>query len=117
MSFQAGSLTLTTVAVILPLGGIAAQRVAQSRNNTCSCCYTLRGFVIPGSSFGSAAACKPARKSSSARNGITTQVSVLSHSDSAAAQRQGPGLVDMELGEVDCQVTVNRSLLQQVHRI
>ncbi|KAH6897499.1 fungal pheromone mating factor STE2 GPCR-domain-containing protein [Thelonectria olida] len=123
-NFESASLTLTSVAIILPLGTLAAQRIAHSTNlsNPTGSSSCSRYGTHPGTG----SSMRPLKPSSIA-TGTTAQSSILSRCEAGGMSasfhdhRDSGGL---ELGKLSeeielhgSQVRINRNLVQHEERI
>ncbi|KAM0550822.1 hypothetical protein ACHAPJ_008685 [Fusarium lateritium] len=120
-NFEAASLTLTSVAVILPLGTLAAQRIAGSANNSNNSNSSgLSSGVRYGVSGPSSVVGFKAPSFSTHRSGATDRphVSVYARCEAGMSSRDHINPTDIELGKIDDgEVRVERSLLQREDRI
>ena len=117
-NFEAGSWTLTSVAIILPMGAMAAQRVGRGDNNTgpCSNCATLRRLLVPDTSS-SSNVYKPWSISTSSRTGMTPQTSVLSRCEAGGGHKEHLDPIDLELLYIDGHVRVDRNVELHVDHV
>lgn len=121
-AFEAASLTLTSVALILPLGTLTARRLSQSHglgyDNFSSTTRVALPFNLNNSQL------SPGTKSfaTSSNATATPQSTVLSHCE-AGAYRNDPDTMDLELCQLDGdriyngQVRVYHSFEQNEQRI
>jgi pheromone alpha factor receptor len=123
-NFESASLTLTSVAVILPLGTLAAQRMTRSNNFAYpSDSFSGQGGLLPGTG-NSSMPLKGASFSSSCRGGPAPQVSILSRCEASVHNIHHLDALDLELGSLDSQrelvpghVRVDRDFEQRIDRI
>lgn len=128
-NFESASLTLTSVAIFLPIGTLAAQRMTQSSAN-CSAASSNQGGSHNGISWPTWASSTVPVKSASLTNssgtgGATPQVSILSRCEggmSPSRERIDP--TDLELMHIDMnhdpaggRVRVERDLEQHFDRV
>ncbi|KAI9150425.1 Tumor susceptibility protein [Paramyrothecium foliicola] len=100
-NFESASLTLTSVAVILPLGTLAAQRMSRSNNVAYqSETPSGQGALLPGTA-NSSLPLKATSYSSNSRSDTTPLTSVLSRCEAGRSTTRGLDALDLELGELD----------------
>ncbi|SPJ72086.1 probable pheromone receptor [Fusarium torulosum] len=121
VDFEVASLTLTSVAVILPLGTLAAQRIASSNANTPSASNASSGIRYGVSGPTSFTGFK-APSFSTHRSGATDRpgVSVYARCEAGTSSRDHINPHDVELGKIDADcdhVRVDRAFLQHEERI
>ncbi|KAJ4133769.1 pheromone alpha factor receptor [Fusarium equiseti] len=119
VNFESASLTLTSVAVILPLGTLAAQRIAGSAPNSANSSGASSGarYGISGpSSF-------TGFKAPSFSTGTTDRphVSIYARCEAGTSSREHINPQDLELAKIDAEtdhhVRVDRAFLQREERI
>ncbi|KAM0448043.1 hypothetical protein ACHAQK_000022 [Fusarium lateritium] len=121
VDFEVASLTLTSVAVILPLGTLAAQRIASSNANTPIASNASSGVRYGVSGPTSFTGFK-APSFSTHRSGATDRpgVSVYARCEAGTSSREHINPHDVELGKIDADcdhVRVDRAFLQHEERI
>ncbi|KAH6969178.1 fungal pheromone mating factor STE2 GPCR-domain-containing protein [Fusarium avenaceum] len=121
VDFEVASLTLTSVAVILPLGTLAAQRIASSNANTPIASNASSGIRYGVSGPTSFTGFK-APSFSTHRSGATDRpgVSVYARCEAGTSSRDHINPHDVELGKIDADcdhVRVERAFLQHEERI
>ncbi|KAF5027479.1 hypothetical protein F66182_404 [Fusarium sp. NRRL 66182] len=122
IGFEAASLTLTSVAIILPLGTLAAQRIAGTSTNNSAASGASSGAHYGTSGPNSLVAFK-APSFSTHRSGATDRphVSVFARCEAGMSSRDHINPTDVELVRMDADdnhhVRVDRSLLQREERI
>lgn len=122
-NFEAASLTLTSVTLILPLGTLAAQRLSQSLGLQYENSTGQSHTIIADGSSGSHRPLKAISSlTASSRTGTTPQISVSSRCEAMGSQR-GLDPIDVELGQIDAydvhngQVRVDRGFEQREERL
>ncbi|RBR12428.1 hypothetical protein FVER53590_09280 [Fusarium verticillioides] len=119
VDFEAASLTLTSVAVILPLGTLAAQRIAASNANSANSSGASSGIRYGVSGPSSFTGFK-APSFSTNRSGATDRphVSVYARCEAGTSSRDHINSEDVELGKMDGDhVRVDKAFLQREERI
>ncbi|KAH7121320.1 fungal pheromone mating factor STE2 GPCR-domain-containing protein [Dactylonectria macrodidyma] len=122
-NFESASLTLTSVAIILPLGTLSAQRMA-SKTTSAYASADSSGRYPPTTGTGSSA--HPIKRASFSTNhtGTAAQVSILSRCEAAMMPHARPGSSGVELANLTEEaeadghhVRVDRNLVQREERI
>ncbi|KAF5679795.1 pheromone alpha factor receptor [Fusarium heterosporum] len=121
VDFEVASLTLTSVAVILPLGTLAAQRIASSNANTPIASNASSGIRYGVSGPASFTGFK-APSFSTHRSGATDRhgVSVYARCEAGTSSRDHINPHDLELSKIDADcdhVRVDKAFLQREERI
>ncbi|KAM0347425.1 hypothetical protein ACHAPU_004946 [Fusarium lateritium] len=121
VDFEVASLTLTSVAVILPLGTLAAQRIASSNANTPITSNASSGIRYGVSGPASFTGFK-APSFSTHRSGATDRhgVSVYARCEAGTSSRDHINPHDVELSKIDADcdhVRVDKAFLQREERI
>ncbi|UPL04202.1 hypothetical protein LCI18_015136 [Fusarium solani-melongenae] len=125
INFESASLTLTSVAIILPMGTLAAQRMAQNGSNF-SCSSAGDSSVRYNPSFsgrGAGSSMAPLKGSSFSTHRTATTVerapAVFARCEAGMSSRDRMNSVDLELGKYDSDshVRVDRNLTQHEERI
>ncbi|KAM0428164.1 hypothetical protein ACHAPT_007064 [Fusarium lateritium] len=123
LNFESASLTLTSVAIILPMGTLTAQRMANSGSNISYPSGDSSGARY-GASFSGRGGLVPLKPSSFSTNRTATTVervpAVFAHCEAgmSSQDRINPP-VDLELGkyDADSHVRVDRNLSQHEERV
>lgn len=125
INFESASLTLTSVAIILPMGTLTAQRMAQNGSNFS---YSSAGdsSVRYNASFsgrGAGSSMVPLKASSFSTHRTATTVerapAVFARCEAGMSSRDRMNPVDLELGKYDSDshVRVDRNLTQHEERV
>ncbi|KAF4450643.1 pheromone alpha factor receptor [Fusarium austroafricanum] len=122
MMFESASLTLTSVAVILPLGTLAAQRIASSNANSAPSSGASSGVRYGVSGPSSFMGFKAPSFSTGGRS-VTDRphVSVYARCEAGNSSRDHINPVDVELGKIDndenLHVRVDKAFIQREERM
>ncbi|KAJ4325779.1 pheromone alpha factor receptor [Fusarium piperis] len=124
LNFESASLTLTSVAIILPMGTLAAQRMASSGSNfSCSSGGDSSVRYNPSFSGRGAGSMAPLKAASFSTHHTATTVertpAVFARCEAGMSSRDRMNPIDLELGKYDSDshVRVDRNLTQHEERV
>ncbi|CAI6099608.1 unnamed protein product [Clonostachys chloroleuca] len=119
VNFESASLTLTSVAIILPLGTLAAQRVSQSYGiASAQEGFSYRGdTLLPATSNSTTPLKGFSSFLSSNRTNSTPGVSISSRCEASHPHRERLDPVDVELGRIDSTVHLHKGQVRIDHGI
>ena len=121
-NFESGSLTLTSVVLILPLGTLAAQRMAQVTSFALS---SVESKVHYNGTLNTTPSMRPLKSTSfgTSRTGTAANASVFSRCEGGMSSRDRINAADMELDkfhpdlELGGRIHVDRNVMQHSERL